>query len=107
MMDQVDKLKERYEDLEKRKRNEAQGYQSDVKLLNQKIRHVENQLMRASLTKSKGDHEYELGLPKFLLTATFVLQNTITSRPSEHTKESWRKFAGPSEGPRSGCRNPG
>lgn len=55
MVEQVEVLKERYDSLEKRKRNEVAGYQSDIRILRQKIRQVEQQLIRASLAKAKGD----------------------------------------------------
>ena len=54
MVDQVDALKERYENLEKRRKQEGEGYQADIHLLKQKLRHVEQQLVRAAVTRSKG-----------------------------------------------------
>ena len=54
MVDQVELLKERYEGLEKRRRNEAEGYQADINLLKQKIKHMEQQLIKAAVTKTKG-----------------------------------------------------
>lgn len=54
MVEQVEVLKERYEALEKRKRHEVSGYQSDIRILRQKVRQVEQQLIRASLAKAKG-----------------------------------------------------
>ena len=55
MVDQVDSLKDRYENLEKRRKNEAEGYQADVNLLKQKLRNVESQLVRAAVAKTKGE----------------------------------------------------
>ncbi len=54
MVDQVDLLKDRYENLEGRRKKEVEGYQSDINLLRHKLRHVEQQLVRATLAKSKG-----------------------------------------------------
>jgi coiled-coil domain-containing protein 77 len=54
MVDQVDSLKNRYEGLENRRKTEAEGYQSDVNMLKQKLRQVEQQLVRATLAKTKG-----------------------------------------------------
>ena len=54
MVGQSDALRDRYEDLERRKRSEAEGYQSDVKLLQQKMRRIETQLGRAAISKAKG-----------------------------------------------------
>lgn len=54
MVDQVDSLKDRYENLEKRRKKEAEGYQADVNLLKQKLRTVESQLVRAAVAKTKG-----------------------------------------------------
>ena len=54
MVGQCDALRDRYEDLERRKRSEAEGYQSDVKLLQQKMRRIETQLGRAAISKAKG-----------------------------------------------------
>ena len=55
MVDQVDSLRDRYENLEKRRKNEAEGYQADINLLKQKLRHVEQQLIRSAVTKTKGN----------------------------------------------------
>ena len=55
MADQIETLRERNDALERRKRTEAQGYQADVKLLQQKIRQVEQQLVSASVARTKGD----------------------------------------------------
>lgn len=57
MVDTVDTLKERYESLEKRRKNEGEGYQSDIKLLKQKLEHLEQKLILSSVTKTK-EHEY-------------------------------------------------
>lgn len=57
MVDQVDLLRDRYENLEKRRKGEAEGYQADINLLKQKLRHVEQQLIRSAVTKTK-EHEY-------------------------------------------------
>ena len=54
MVDQVDLLRDRYENLEKRRKGEAEGYQADINLLKQKLRHVEQQLIRSAVTKTKG-----------------------------------------------------
>ena len=54
MIDQVDVLKQRYEALETRRKREAEGYQTDINLLRQKLRHVEQQLIRAGIAKAKG-----------------------------------------------------
>ena len=54
MVDQVDSLRDRYENLEKRRKNETEGYQADINLLKQKLRHVEQQLIRSAVTKTKG-----------------------------------------------------
>ena len=54
MVDTVDTLKERYESLEKRRKNEGEGYQSDIKLLKQKLEHLEQKLILSSVTKTKG-----------------------------------------------------
>ena len=50
----MDSLRDRYENLEKRRKNEAEGYQADINLLKQKLRHVEQQLIRSAVTKTKG-----------------------------------------------------
>lgn len=55
MVDHVESLKERYENLEKRRKNEAEGYQNDINLLKQKLKHVEAQLVRACINKTKGN----------------------------------------------------
>lgn len=57
MVDQVDVLKDRYEALENRRKAESEGYQSDIKMLKQKLKYVEQQLVRATLAKGK-EHEY-------------------------------------------------
>ena len=67
MVDTVDTLKERYEGLEKRRKNEGEGYQSDIKLLKQKLEHLEQKLILSSVTKTKGKShlccvEYDLNL---------------------------------------------
>ena len=54
MVGQCDTLRDRYEDLERRKRSEAEGYQNDVRLLQQKMRRIETQLGRAAISKAKG-----------------------------------------------------
>ena len=54
MVGQCDTLRDRYEDLERRKRSEAEGYQNDVRLLQQKMRRIETQLARAAISKAKG-----------------------------------------------------
>ena len=55
MVGQVDTLRDRYEELERRKRSEAAGYQNDVRLLQQKMRRIEAQLGRAAISKAKGE----------------------------------------------------
>ena len=55
MVDQVDLLKERYESLEKRRKQEGEGYQNDIHLLKQKLKHVEQQLIRAAVNRTKGN----------------------------------------------------
>ena len=50
----MEHLKEKYESLEQRRKVEAQGYQTDVKILQDKLRHVEQKLVRATLAKVKG-----------------------------------------------------
>ena len=69
MVDTVDTLKERYEGLEKRRKNEGEGYQSDIKLLKQKLEHLEQKLILSSVTKTKGksnlcfdEHDLNLAL---------------------------------------------
>ena len=54
MVDQVESLKIRYESLEKRRKTEGEGYQTDIELLKQKLKHLEQQLVRAAVTKTKG-----------------------------------------------------
>ena len=60
MVGQCDALRDRYEDLERRKRSEAEGYQSDVRLLQQKMRRIETQLGRAAISKAKGKIESDV-----------------------------------------------
>ena len=55
MVEQVELLKEKYESLEIRRKTEAEGFQTDVKILKEKLRHVEQKLIRASLAKVKGE----------------------------------------------------
>ena len=55
MVDQVDNLKERYENLERRRKKEAEGYQADINLLKQKLKHVEQQFVRSAVCKTKGN----------------------------------------------------
>jgi len=57
MCEQVEILTERYENLEIRRKREAEGYQADVSTLKQKLKHLEQQLMRATITKAK-EHDY-------------------------------------------------
>ncbi len=54
MAENIETLRERNEALERRKKVEAQGYHADVKLLQQKIKHVEHRLVGAAVAKSKG-----------------------------------------------------
>lgn len=58
MVEQVETLKSRYESVEDRRKRESEGYQADVKLLREKLKHVEQQLVRAALVKAKGAHVY-------------------------------------------------
>lgn len=54
MLEQVDAMKEQYKALQELKRKEAQGYQSDIRILQQKMKNVEQKLVSAAITKSKG-----------------------------------------------------
>ena len=54
MVEQVEHLKDKYEGLENRRKVEAWGYQTDVKILKEKLRQVEHKLVRATLAKVKG-----------------------------------------------------
>ena len=54
MVDTVDALKERYANLEKRRKNEAEGYQADINLLKQKLTHLEQKLVLSAVAKTKG-----------------------------------------------------
>ena len=72
MVDQVDTLKERYENLEKRRKQEGEGYQADIHLLKQKLRHVEQQLVRAAVTRSKGKNQNISFITNFLAYFHFV-----------------------------------
>ena len=54
MIEQVESLRERYENMETRRKREVEGYQADVNILRQKLRHVEQQLVRATIAKAKG-----------------------------------------------------
>ena len=54
MADQVESLKDRYDELQQRKRSEAQGYQADINLLKQKIKQIEQQVVKTAVTKAKG-----------------------------------------------------
>ena len=74
MVDQVDSLRDRYENLEKRRKNEAEGYQADINLLKQKLRHVEQQLIRSAVTKTKGNFNMHL------ISITFT--NDVNLAPS-------------------------
>jgi len=57
MIEQVESLRSRYEACETRRKREAEGYQADINILRQKLKHVEQQLIRASLAKAK-EHDY-------------------------------------------------
>jgi len=57
MSDEIDVLRARCDQLQRRKRQEAEGYQQDVRLLQEKIKRVEQQLVRAAVTKAK-EHDY-------------------------------------------------
>merc|ERR1719436_1403964 len=57
MCEQVEILTERYENLEIRRKREGEGYQADISTLKQKLKHLEQQLMRATITKAK-EHDY-------------------------------------------------
>ena len=54
MIEQVESLKSRYEACETRRKREGEGYQADINILRQKLKHVEQQLIRASIAKAKG-----------------------------------------------------
>ena len=54
MVEQVEHLKDKYEGLENRRKVEAGGYQTDVKILKEKLRQVEHKLVRATLAKKLG-----------------------------------------------------
>ena len=54
MCEQFEILSERYESLEIRRKREGEGYQTDISTLKQKLRHLEQQLVRATITKAKG-----------------------------------------------------
>ena len=54
MVDTVDALKDRYENLEKRRKNEGEGYQADINLLKQKLTHLEQKLVLSAVAKTKG-----------------------------------------------------
>ena len=54
LVDHVEMLKAQNLDLEGRKKREAQGYQADVAMLQQKMKHVEQQMVKSAITKSKG-----------------------------------------------------
>ena len=69
MVDQVDLLKERYESLEKRRKQEGEGYQNDIHLLKQKLKHVEQQLIRAAVNRTKGNF------------VKFLSKNSILTKP--------------------------
>ena len=77
MVEQVESLKDRYTQLEKRKRGEAEGYQADIKLLRQKVKQVEQQLVRASLAKAKGTYKW---CPMSGIYTFPSFQNMITSK---------------------------
>ena len=81
MVDQVDSLRDRYENLEKRRKNEAEGYQADINLLKQKLRHVEQQLIRSAVTKTKGNFNM------YLISITF--NNDVTLGPSKCVCLCW------------------
>ena len=80
MVDQVDALKDRYENLEKRRKQEGEGYQADIHLLKQKLRHVEQQLVRAAVTRSKGKN-HNILLYYFCPSIFFIV---ISFMVSEH-----------------------
>ena len=54
MCEQVEIISERYESLETRRKREAEGYQADISTLKQKLKHLEQQLVRATIKKAKG-----------------------------------------------------
>ena len=54
MSEQVEIISERYESLETRRKREAEGYQADISTLKQKLKHLEQQLVRATINKAKG-----------------------------------------------------
>ena len=49
MIEQVESLKSRYEACETRRKREGEGYQADINILRQKLKHVEQQLIRANI----------------------------------------------------------
>ena len=57
MCEQVETLSERYEGLEIRRKREAEGYQADISALKQKLKQLEQQLVRATINKAK-EHDY-------------------------------------------------
>ena len=61
MADQIETLRDQYDALDRRKKTEAQGYQADVKLLQQKIKQVEMKLVSAAVAKSKGKFVFRFG----------------------------------------------
>ena len=54
MCEQVEIISQRYEGLETRRKREAEGYQADISTLKQKLKHLEQQLVRATINKAKG-----------------------------------------------------
>ena len=75
MVEQVESLKDRYTQLERRKRSETEGYQADIKLLRQKVKQVEQQLVRASIAKAKGKDKLSLKYSELYLF--LVLRNVL------------------------------
>jgi len=67
----VESLKEKYESLESRRKTEGQGYQTDVKILKEKLRHVEQKLVRATLAKIKGT---------LFISKVFLIKNSFISK---------------------------
>ena len=54
MSEQMESLRERNELLDQRRKREAEGYQTDIKMLQEKMKKVENKLVMEAVSKSKG-----------------------------------------------------
>jgi hypothetical protein len=60
MCEQAEVISERYEGLETRRKREAEGYQADISALKQKLKHLEQQLVRATINKAKGNFYFNV-----------------------------------------------